>query len=58
MTEILDVKGKDLTLKADSDAVIDDVSLVRNYRSQFARILQTASLEKLIQHLRAKASGR
>jgi phospholipid transport system substrate-binding protein len=40
------------------DAVIDDVSLVVNYRSQFARILQTASLEELIQNLRAKASGR
>jgi phospholipid transport system substrate-binding protein len=39
------------------DAVIDDVSLVGNYRSQFARILQTASLEELIQKLRAKASG-
>jgi phospholipid transport system substrate-binding protein len=39
------------------DAVIDDVSLVVNYRSQFARILQTASLEELIQILRAKASG-
>jgi phospholipid transport system substrate-binding protein len=40
------------------DAVIDDVSLVGNYRSQFARILHTASLEELIQNLRAKASGR
>jgi phospholipid transport system substrate-binding protein len=40
------------------DAVIDDVSLVGNYRSQFARILKTASLEELIQKLRAKASGR
>jgi phospholipid transport system substrate-binding protein len=40
------------------DAVIDDVSLVGNYRSQFARILQTASLEELIQNLRGKASGR
>jgi phospholipid transport system substrate-binding protein len=40
------------------DAVIDDVSIVGNYRSQFARILQTASLEELIQNLRAKASGR
>lgn len=39
------------------DAVIDDVSLVGNYRSQFARILHTASLEELIQNLRAKASG-
>ena len=39
------------------DAVIDDVSLVGNYRSQFARILHRASLEELIQTLRAKASG-
>jgi phospholipid transport system substrate-binding protein len=38
------------------DAVIDDVSVVGNYRSQFARILQTASLGELIQNLRAKAS--
>jgi phospholipid transport system substrate-binding protein len=40
------------------DAVIDDVSIVGNYRSQFARILKTASLEELIQNLRTKASGR
>lgn len=40
------------------DAVIDDVSIVGNYRSQFARILQTTSLEELIQSLRARASGR
>jgi phospholipid transport system substrate-binding protein len=40
------------------DAVIDDVSVVGNYRSQFARILRTVSLEELIQILRAKASGR
>ncbi|HSE90880.1 MAG TPA: ABC transporter substrate-binding protein [Candidatus Binatia bacterium] len=39
------------------DAIIDDVSVVGNYRSQFARILRTASLEELIQNLRAKASG-
>ena len=39
------------------DAVIDDVSLVGNYRSQFARILHRASLEELIQTLQAKASG-
>ena len=39
------------------DAVIDDVSLVGNYRSQFARILHRASLEELIQILHAKASG-
>jgi phospholipid transport system substrate-binding protein len=39
------------------DAVIDDVSVVGNYRSQFMRILKTASLEELIQSLRAKSSG-
>jgi len=39
------------------DAVIDDVSVVGNYRSQFARILRRSSLEKLTQDLRAKASG-
>ena len=32
------------------DAVIDDVSVVGNYRSQFARVLQTGSLEELIQN--------
>jgi phospholipid transport system substrate-binding protein len=40
------------------DVVIDDVSVVRNYRSQFMRILQTASLEELIQKLQTKVSGR
>jgi phospholipid transport system substrate-binding protein len=39
------------------DAVIDDVSVVANYRSQFARILNKSSLEELIQDLRAKASA-
>jgi phospholipid transport system substrate-binding protein len=39
------------------DAVIDDVSVVENYRSQFARFLRTASLEELIQNLRAKVPG-
>ena len=40
------------------DAVIDDVSVVGNYRSQFARILRIASLDELIQSLRAKSSER
>ena len=40
------------------DAVVDDVSVIGNYRSQFARVLRMASLEQLIQSLRAKASGR
>jgi phospholipid transport system substrate-binding protein len=39
------------------DAIIDDVSVVGNYRSQFARILRTASLDELMQSMRAKASG-
>jgi phospholipid transport system substrate-binding protein len=40
------------------DAVVDDVSTIRNYRSQFARVLKTSTLEELIQSLQAKASGR
>ena len=40
------------------DAVIDDVSVVGNYRSQFARILRTSSLEELLQTLRAKVASR
>ena len=40
------------------DVVIDQVSLVANYRSQFDRVLQTASLEELLKRLRAKGSGR
>jgi ABC-type transporter MlaC component len=40
------------------DAVIDDVSVIGNYRTQFARILRTASLDQLTQSLRTKASDR
>ena len=40
------------------DAVIDDVSVIGNYRTQFARILRAASLDELTQSLRAKASDR
>jgi phospholipid transport system substrate-binding protein len=40
------------------DAVVDDISLVGNYRSQFSRVLQTSSVGELIQTLRAKAAGR
>jgi phospholipid transport system substrate-binding protein len=40
------------------DAVIDDVSVVANYRSQFTRILRTASLDELMQTLRTKAASR
>jgi len=40
------------------DAVIDDVSVVGNYRAQFARVLRTSSLEELLQSLRAKIASR
>jgi phospholipid transport system substrate-binding protein len=40
------------------DAVIDDVSVIGNYRTQFARILRTASLDQLTQSMRTKASDR
>ena len=40
------------------DVVIDHVSLVSNYRSQFQRFLQSASLEELLRKLRDKGSGR
>jgi phospholipid transport system substrate-binding protein len=39
------------------DAVIDDVSVISNYRSQFARILRTSSLDALLQSLRAKVAS-
>jgi phospholipid transport system substrate-binding protein len=38
------------------DVVIDQVSLVSNYRSQFRRVLQTASLEELLRKLHEKGS--
>jgi len=40
------------------DVVIDQVSLVSNYRSQFRRILRTASLEELLRKLREKGEGK
>lgn len=39
------------------DAVVDDVSVVENYRSQFSRILRTSSVKELTENLRAKTSG-
>ena len=38
------------------DVIIDQVSLVSNYRSQFSRILQTASLDELMRRLREKGT--
>jgi len=39
------------------DVIIDQISLVSNYRSQFSRILQTASMDELMRRLREKASA-
>lgn len=37
------------------DVVIDGVSLMKNYRGQFARILKSSSFDDLLEKLRAKA---
>jgi phospholipid transport system substrate-binding protein len=39
------------------DVVINGVSLVENYRAQFARVLQTASYAELMERLRAAAGA-
>ena len=39
------------------DVIIDQVSLVGNYQSQFSRILQTASMDELMRRLREKGSA-
>ncbi len=38
------------------DVVIDQISLVSNFRSQFGRVLQTASVDELMRRLRAKGT--
>ncbi len=38
------------------DVVIENVSLVSNYRSQFSRILKTEPIEELMRRLRGKAA--
>ena len=38
------------------DVIIDQVSLVSNYQSQFSRILQTASMDELVKRLREKGA--
>jgi phospholipid transport system substrate-binding protein len=40
------------------DVVIDQVSIVSNFHSQFARILQTASIDDLMRKLREKGTER
>ena len=39
------------------DVVIENISMVNNYRSQFSRILANASFDELIRKLREKGSG-
>ena len=39
------------------DVVIDGVSLVKNFRSQFGRIIEAESVKGLFEKLRMKASG-
>lgn len=39
------------------DVVIEGVSLVANYRSQFNRIIETSSYEELVSRMRAQAVG-
>jgi phospholipid transport system substrate-binding protein len=40
------------------DVIIDQISLVSNFHSQFGRILQTASVDELMRRLRAKGIDR
>ncbi len=65
-TKIITHNGADIPieyrlLKKDDwmiyDIVIEGVSLVRNYRSQFTKIIQRSSYEALIERLRAKLKG-
>jgi phospholipid transport system substrate-binding protein len=36
------------------DVVIEDVSLVNNYRSQFSRVLQKSSFKEVLEKMRQK----
>jgi phospholipid transport system substrate-binding protein len=37
------------------DAVVENISIVQNYRSQFDRVIRTSSYEELVKRIRAKA---
>ncbi|MGE5304500.1 MAG: ABC transporter substrate-binding protein [Alphaproteobacteria bacterium] len=39
------------------NVVVDQISLVSNFHSQFGRILQKASVDELIRRLRTKGTG-
>jgi phospholipid transport system substrate-binding protein len=63
-TTIISPKGEDLAViyklrRGNSqwkvyDAVVENISLVNNYRSQFDRVISSASYEELIKRLREK----
>ena len=39
------------------DIIIDGVSLVKNYRSQFEKIIHTSSYQELVRRLRERTVG-
>ena len=63
-TEIIDNKGQEFSInyrlhKVNGDwkvydVVIEDISLVNNYRSQFNRVLATSSYEELVNRMKGK----
>ena len=36
------------------DAVVEDISMISNYRSQFDRVISSSSYEELVKKLREK----
>ena len=64
-TKIIDQKGREFSLdyrlhnvKGDwkvYDVLVDDVSLVNNYRAQFTRVLAKSSVDELLQRMKEKA---
>lgn len=66
-TKIVSKKSQDVSmtyrlLKHDSnwevyDVIIENVSLVNNYRTQFSKIIRTSSYEALVKKMQAKLEG-
>ena len=66
-TKIVGKKSQDVSmtyrlLKHDSnwevyDVIIENVSLVNNYRTQFSKIIRTSSYEALVKRMQAKLEG-
>ena len=64
-TKIIDQKGREFSLdyrlhKVNGDwkvydVLVDDVSLVNNYRAQFTRVLAKSSVDELLQRMKEKA---